>query len=227
MTTKIKVNPASLVRAISQLEILANAFAQSMVGSDATIDRITVVPGIQSRDRFCARKSPEYQQLDADTTHRAIVIDAKHFDASQPDWLPNLVLQTMHETAEMVGKVLHLKVGSGCWHGEPFRNLMAKVGAEFKPAKGTGELENFGYVGLKLTDKRRARIAEILAELKIDESAFTVARVERPAAEPKPENSRVNFGCECMHIYITRKQIPEMEAGLHSCAAGHEWAVIS
>ena len=227
MTTKIKVNPASLTRAISQLEILANAFAQSMVGSDATIDRITVVPGIQSRDRFCARKSPEYQQLDADTTHRAIVIDAKHFDASQPDWLPNLVLQTMHETAEMVGKVLHLKVGSGCWHGEPFRNLMAKVGPEFKPSKGTGELENFGYVGLKLTDKRRARIAEILAELKIDESAFTVARVERPAAEPKPENSRVNFGCECMHIYITRKQIVDMEAGLHSCAAGHEWAVIS
>ena len=227
MTTKIKVNPASLTQAISQLEILANFFAQSMVGSDATIDRITVVPGIQSRDRFCARKSPEYQQLDAESSHRAIVIDAKHFDASQPNWLPNLFIQTMHETAEMVAKVLHKKIGSGCWHTETFRDLMAKVGPEFKPAKGTGALENFGYVGLKLTDKRRDRIAEILAELKIDESAFTVARVERPAAEPKPENSRVNFGCECMHIYITRKQIPEMQAGLHSCADGHEWAVIS
>ena len=227
MSAKITVNPASITRAITQLETLSNAFAQTMVGANAVIDRITVVPGIQGRDRFCARKSPEYQQIDADSTHRAIVIDAKHFDSSQPDWLPNLVLQTMHETAEMVAKVLHTKVGSGCWHSEPFRDMMAKIGPEFKPAKGTGALENFGYVGLKLTDKRRARIAEILAELKIDESAFTVARVERPAAAPKPENSRVNFGCECIHIYITRKQIAEMEAGLHSCAAGHEWAVIS
>tara|TARA_R110002110_G_scaffold347069_1_gene557234 strand:+ start:54 stop:371 length:318 start_codon:yes stop_codon:yes gene_type:complete len=105
--------------------------------------------------------------------------------------------------------------------------MMAKVGPEFKPAKGTGALENFGYVGLKLTDKRRARIAEILAELKIDESAFTVARVERPAKPSTSENNRVKFGCECMHIFVTAKQLPEMAQGLHSCAAGHEWAVVS
>ena len=227
MSAKITVSPASLVRAIAQSETISNWSAQLMVGSDATIDRITVVPGIQGRDRFCARKSPEYQQAGADDTHRAIVIDAKHFDTSQPDWLENLFIQVIHETAEMVARVLHLKVGSGCWHNEAFRGLLAKVGLEFKGAKGTGTLANFGYVGLKLTPTRRARIAEILAELKIDVQAFTVSRVERPAAEPKPENSRVNFGCECMHIYITRKQVPEMDAGLHTCAAGHEWAILS
>ena len=227
MSAKITVNPASITRAISQLEVLANAFAQTMVGADAVIDRITVVPGIQGRDRFCARKSPEYQQIDADSTHRAIVIDAKHFDSSQPDWLPNLVLQAMHETAEMVAKVLHRKVGSGCWHSEPFRDMMAKVGPEFKPAKGTGALENFGYVGLKLTDKRRARIAEILAELKIDESAFTVARVERPAKPSTSDNNRVKFGCEDMYVWVSQKQADEMALGAHACAAGHDWAIIS
>ena len=227
MTAKIKVNPASLTGAISQLEILANFFAQAMVGSDGTIDRITVVPGIQGRDRFCARKSPEYQQLDAESSHRAIVIDAKHFDASQPDWLPNLFIQTMHETAEMVAKVLHKKIGSGCWHTETFRDLMAKVGAEFKPTKGTGALENFGFVGLKLTDKRRARIAEILAELKINESAFTVARVERPAKPTTSDNNRVKFGCEDMFIWVSGKQAEEMAKGLHSCENGHDWAIIS
>ena len=227
MTAKITVSPSSIAPAISQLEILVNSFAQAMVGVDATIDRITVVPGLQGRDRFCARKSPEYQQLDADSTHRAVVIDAKHFDASQPDWLENLVLQAMHETAEMVAKVLHRKVGSGCWHSEPFRDLMAKVGPEFKPAKGTGALENFGYVGLKLTDKRRARIAEILAELKINVKAFTVARVERPAKPSTSDNNRVKFGCECMHVFVTAKQLPALADGLHSCAAGHDWAIVS